>query len=360
MSFFLLPFLLCGSMAHVYGQDSPQASATESPSPALQVGDAAPKLSVDQWLKGTPVREYSRHNIYVIEFWATWCGPCLKAMPHLSELASRYAKDGLVVVALTSADEANTSEAVDKFVEENGAKYNFRFALSNTKVNDTTFMEAAGQNGLPCSFVVDRSGKIAFIGQPNDLDYVLERMVKGQWRGKEDADELKRMNESIIELAQLAQSDPEKAMGIIQHVRKVNTQRTKGLDFAYAEVVTLVRLKKFDEAKATIETTIADNSHNSDAGQIAFLCGTLASRQFNPDGVHRDYALQKLADAEKQLGDDWQSLLQVGMAYQIAEDQTKFTDCLQRAIALCPDPKINAGLKTALKLSGGAAHSSKK
>ena len=351
MSFLLVPFLLSECVATAYGQDSPQTSATESPAPTLQVGDAAPKLRVDQWFKGTAVNEYSRRNIYVIEFWATWCGPCLKSMPHLNELASRYAKDGLVVVALTNADDANTSEAVEKFVQGKGANYNFRFAFSNSDVNYKSFMEASGQQGIPCSFVVDRSGKIAFIGLPHDLDYVLERMVKGQWRGKQDADELKQMNESIMGLGQLAQTDPEKALDIIQHVRRVNPQRTKGFDFAFAEVTTLISLKKFDEAKAVIEATIAANAQNSDWAQVSFLCGTLASRKMNPTGVHREYAIQKLADAETQAADNWQDLMQVSVAYRLAEEPTKFSECIQRVIEICPDPQVRTGLQTALKLS---------
>lgn len=352
MSFFLLSFLLSQCTATVYGQDSPLASATESPSLTLQVGDAAPQLNVDQWFKGAPVKGYSRRNIYVIEFWATWCSPCLKAMPHLNELASQYAKDGLVVVALTNADDSNTSEAVKKFVQEKGKSYNFRFAFSDKDVNYRSFMEASGQQGIPCSFVVDREGKIAFIGLPHDLDYVLERMVKGKWRGQQDADELKQLNESIVGLAQMAQTDPEKAFGIIQHIRKVNPQRAKGLDFAYAEVVILVSMKKYDEAKAAIEATIAADPQNSDWGQVAFLCGTLVSRQLNADGIHRDYALEKMAEAERQLKDDWQNLLQVGMAYRIAEEQTKFAECMKSVIESCPDPQIKASLQTALQLSG--------
>jgi thiol-disulfide isomerase/thioredoxin len=357
ITFLLLPLLLSECVTTAYGQETSttaEPTTPTTPMPTLQVGDPAPQLSVDQWIKGEPVKEYSGKNIYVIEMWATWCSPCLKAMPHLHELASKHAKDGLVVVALTTGDEANTSDAVEKFVQEKGREYNFHFAFSVGHANRTNFMEASGQNGIPCSFVIDRQGKIAFIGQPHDLDYVLGRMVKGQWRGKEDADELKRMNESVIGISTLVQSDPEKALEITRHIRKVNPQRTKSLDFAYAEVLTLTHNKMFDEAKAAIETTIAADSQKSEWGQVALLCASLASPQTNPKRVHRDYALQKMAEAEKHLKDDWQNLLKVSMAYQMAGEQTKYKACMNRVIEICPDAEIKASLRLLTKLSNPA------
>ncbi|WP_437918099.1 TlpA family protein disulfide reductase [Sphingobacterium sp. LRF_L2] len=53
------------------------------------VGDPAPPIRYSKWLKGTPVENYEKGHIYVIECWATWCGPCIAAMPHLSELAKK-------------------------------------------------------------------------------------------------------------------------------------------------------------------------------------------------------------------------------------------------------------------------------
>ena len=56
----------------------------------LQIGDDAPGLQYSKWVKGTPVTSFEKDRMYVLEFWATWCGPCKAAMPHLSELAKKY------------------------------------------------------------------------------------------------------------------------------------------------------------------------------------------------------------------------------------------------------------------------------
>ena len=62
------------------------AQATDN----LTIGDPAPSLKYSKWIKGNPIKGFEDGKVYVLEFWATWCVPCIKAMPHLSELAKKY------------------------------------------------------------------------------------------------------------------------------------------------------------------------------------------------------------------------------------------------------------------------------
>ena len=77
-------------MAHA--QDTAQVS--------FNIADPAPSLYVQEWLKGTPIQQFEKGRIYVIEFWATWCKPCIAAMPHLSVLASKY-KNKITIIGVS-------------------------------------------------------------------------------------------------------------------------------------------------------------------------------------------------------------------------------------------------------------------
>lgn len=327
-----------------------ESVASEKAAPAernisLSIGDPAPKLQVDDWITGEAVTDYSAEHFYVVEFWATWCVPCIQSMPHLSELAEQYEDKGLIVVALTNDGPSNSLDKVEKFAAGKGKEFKFRYAFSQSQANMQAFMDAAGQKGIPCSFVIDRKGCIAYIGRPTDLDYVLSRLAEGKWRGKADADELEQMNQSIAGLAKMASEDPEKALGVIQHIESVNPKRAESVDFAYAKIITLCAIKNFDAAKATLDSYKPIFAKSEGWGMLAMICGSLASQEINPEGIHRDYAMKSLREIREAAKEDWQSLLQVALGFRIAGDSKLFSECFEQAMDGCPE----GATKTALK-----------
>ena len=64
------------------------------PTASLKVGDPAPALKVTNWLQGDAVETFELGKVYVVEFWATWCGAPIRYMPHLAELQARYKDRG--------------------------------------------------------------------------------------------------------------------------------------------------------------------------------------------------------------------------------------------------------------------------
>ncbi|RYG27203.1 TlpA family protein disulfide reductase [bacterium] len=143
-----------------------QAPPATQPPITLKLGDAAPELTIVKWLKGTPQTDLKDGKVRVVEFWATWCGPCKVGMPHLSELSKRYGSK-VAFVGVDASERVDDIALAEKFVQDSGDMMAYNVAYATPKGPMTqNWMRAAGQNGIPCAFVVDKHGKIGWIGHP--------------------------------------------------------------------------------------------------------------------------------------------------------------------------------------------------
>jgi thiol-disulfide isomerase/thioredoxin len=149
----------------------------------LNVGDPAPPVKVQKWVKGTPVEAPEKGKVYVFEFWATWCGPCKQAIPHLTELAKKYAGK----VTFTGVDVWEHGDDIPKlvgaFVEQMGDKMDYNVCIDDSAgTMAKTWLAAAGRNGIPCTFVVNGDGVVAWVGHPMvNLDETLEKILAGTY-----------------------------------------------------------------------------------------------------------------------------------------------------------------------------------
>ncbi len=147
----------------------------------LAVGADAPPLQINKWVKGDPIESFAPGKIYVVEFWATWCGPCIASMPHLSKLQATYKEKGVTVIGTTTADKNNTLAKVEAMVADKGDGMAYTVAWDDGHKTNDAYMKAAGKNGIPCAFLIDGKGKLAFIGHPATLDIPLAGVVDGTW-----------------------------------------------------------------------------------------------------------------------------------------------------------------------------------
>ncbi|MEP6611598.1 MAG: TlpA disulfide reductase family protein, partial [Mucilaginibacter sp.] len=148
------------------------------------MGDAAPALRVKNWIKGAPVAGFEKGKVYVIDFWATWCGPCVKAFPHLSDLARKY--KGKVTFAAVSVLEDRgtrgaTPEKLKAFVDGMGDKMDFSVAAEDTASTQRDWKGAFHQTFIPVSFVINGQGRVAWIGNTIYVDSALAKIVNNTW-----------------------------------------------------------------------------------------------------------------------------------------------------------------------------------
>ena len=150
----------------------------------LAVGDKAPAVQIKQLVHGPPLDAETASEVQVIEFWATWCGPCLSGMPHLSELQETYG-DKVTIVGITSEDLSK----VETFLASSAGDgrtwaevVKSRMAIDDNGAIAAAYMRAAGINSIPTAFIVGKDGVLQWIGHPASMDEPLKAVVEGTWQ----------------------------------------------------------------------------------------------------------------------------------------------------------------------------------
>lgn len=119
------------------------------------IGDKAPDIKVSKWMNSEP--NLKGKKIF-LEFWATWCGPCKKMIPHLNELNQKYGKD-IVFVSITN----EAPELISEFMKKNEMK-SFIAIDDKGKTN-----ENFGIKFIPQAFIISENGIIDWVGHPGTL-----------------------------------------------------------------------------------------------------------------------------------------------------------------------------------------------
>jgi peroxiredoxin len=125
----------------------------------LKVGAKAPDFTgVDAGGKPVKISDYLG-KVVILDFWATWCGPCLASMPHTQEVAAHYKDQGVVVVASCTSDSRKAFESWIKRNQEKFPNINFSHDAAE-KSPERASHKLYGVGGIPQQFIIDRQGTI--------------------------------------------------------------------------------------------------------------------------------------------------------------------------------------------------------
>lgn len=140
---------------------------------SLTLGDFAPALNIDV-IKGDPVNLEDGRNkhVYIVEFWATWCGPCKYSIPHLTKLQEKYRDDGLIVIGISDEDE----KTIRPYVEHMGDVMAYTVAVDRRRGTKSSYMDGFGETGIPRAYVVDVNGRVIWYGNP--MKPFMDRIVE--------------------------------------------------------------------------------------------------------------------------------------------------------------------------------------
>jgi thiol-disulfide isomerase/thioredoxin len=132
------------------------------------VGEKPPPVAASTWLNTADGKSPGLEGkVVLVEFWGTWCGPCVRAMPHIQDLHERYGPRGVVVVGITR----EKPDEVKGFLAEN--KYTMPVGCDP----EQTCVNAYRPNGWPSTYVLGKDGLVAFVGKPYGAEAAVEKAL---------------------------------------------------------------------------------------------------------------------------------------------------------------------------------------
>ena len=141
-----------------------KASKSESmKAPVSNLTKAADFTLKDTKGKTVKLSDYSG-KVVILDFWATWCPPCVKEIPHFVELEKEFGGKGLKVIGV-SVDQGGLP-AIEKFMKK--TPINYPIVLGDQKVHQSyqSYLPVSERGGIPFTFIIDRQGNIRkhFVG----------------------------------------------------------------------------------------------------------------------------------------------------------------------------------------------------
>lgn len=282
----------------------------------IGVGSPAPDARPKVMVQGEALGKLDDKQTYLFEFWATWCGPCVKMVPHLDALHKEFGPKGLVVLG-TSVWEEDQSK-VEAFVKARAGKMTYRVGFDADKSVAKAWLEAAGVDGIPHAFLVQK-GKIIWAGHPAGLtNKLVAAVLDGTFTPE------KASAEADAQGAQM-----EKAMA------KLN------------ELGQAIQSKEWAKAEKLLEETLPLVPEGDREGLAEGVRDTIALGKGDPERIYK--RLATFAEETKENGEIQNEIawdLVTNEAFAPKRNLALAETCAVRAVKLSEGPEKAAALDT--------------
>jgi len=134
----------------------------------IKVNEKAPTINITDWIENVPNDKTLSDKYIVLEFWATWCGPCIAAVPHMNSIQKEFNQKDLYYISITD-------ESVEK-VERSMKRIEFNSIVVTDLTKKTQINFGDGVEGLdayPLTVLIDKTGIVKWIGEPKNLNSVI-------------------------------------------------------------------------------------------------------------------------------------------------------------------------------------------
>ena len=214
-----------------------------------------------EWIKGEAPSAWEPGKVYVLECWATWCGPCIAAIPHVDALYDKYSGKGLRVIGVNVWEDGK--DKVASFVKEKGDGMSYPVAYTGKGgAFETEWLKPAEVQGIPHAFIV-KDGKVVLTTHPAQIS---EDLIEGLLAGGE-------VEAKALQAIKVKQENQQKLGKLFQDFRKATAAKD-----AVAMEKTIADIEALDPesrnlAGLKVELSIAKKDWASAEKQITDLHG---------------------------------------------------------------------------------------